>query len=85
MEQEQSLKLIDYLREGHKPYMNIDVVIKDIIAKGDKVAVQCMFHLDIKTGQTTLAVMGFFQFYEDRIVKIWPNIVIRDEQEKISN
>lgn len=63
------MKLIDYLREGYKPYTNIDVVINDTIAKGDKAAVRCMFHLDTKTGQTTLAVMGFFQLYKDRIEK----------------
>ena len=76
---------IEYVREGRKPFTKFDVVINDIIAEGEKLAVRCTYHLDTKTVQTTLAVMGFFQFQEGKIVKIWRNIVISDEQEKESS
>jgi predicted SnoaL-like aldol condensation-catalyzing enzyme len=78
-------ELIDYLRKARRLHTKFDVVISDIIAEGDKAAVRCTFHLDTNAVQTTLAVMGFFQFHAGKIVKIWRSIVIRDEQEKISS
>lgn len=76
---------IEYVREGRKPYTDIDVFIHDIVAEGEKVAVRCTYRHATKTVQTTFAVMGFFQFQEGKIVKIWRNIVISDEQEKKSS
>ena len=77
-------ELIDYLVNARRAHTKFDVVINDVVVEGDKAAVRCMFHLETKDVRTTLAVMGFFQFYEDKIVKIWRNIVIRDELEKPS-
>ena len=75
-------ELIDHLDKARRFHTKFDVVIRDVVAEGDKAAVRCMFHLETEAVQTTLAVMGFFQFYEGKIVKIWRNIVISNEQEK---
>ena len=75
---------IDYVREARKPYIRTDVVIDDIIAEGEKVAVRCTYHLETNTAQVTVSVMGFFQFHGSKIVKIWRTLVISSEQEKKS-
>ena len=75
-------EIIEYFRKARRLHTKFDVVISDLVAERDKAAVRCMFHLDTNAVQTTVAVMGFFQFHEGKIVKIWRNMVISDEQEK---
>jgi limonene-1,2-epoxide hydrolase len=75
-------ELIDHLSKARRSHTKFDVVINDIVAEGNKVAVRCMFKLEKETIRTKLAVMGFFQFQEGKIVKIWRNMVISDEKEK---
>jgi len=70
---------IEYVREARKPYTSTDVVVDDIIAEGDKVAVRCTYHLETKGDKATVSVMGFFQFSEGKIVKIWRNVVASSE------
>ena len=69
-------EFIEYVREGRKSYTSIEVVIDEIISEDDKVAVRCTYKLGTDVDQYTFSVMGFFQFYQDRIVKIWRNIVL---------
>jgi predicted ester cyclase len=66
---------IDYVVEARASYTETSVVIDDLIAEGDKVAARCRYHLTSDGGRSTFAVMGFFQFSEDRIVGIWRSIV----------
>ena len=75
-------EIISYLRKARRLHTKFGVVINDLVAEEDKAAVRCMFHLDTNAVQTTVAVMGFFQFHEGKIIKIWRNMVIIDEQEK---
>jgi limonene-1,2-epoxide hydrolase len=73
---------IKYVREARKPYTSIEVVIDEIISEDNSVAVRCTYNLGTKEDRSTFSVMGFFKFYEDRIVKIWRNIVLCSKQEK---
>ena len=73
-------EFIEYVREGRKPYASIEVVIDEIISEDDKVAVRCTYKLGTDVDQYTFSVMGFFQFYEDKIVKIWRNIVLSSKK-----
>jgi predicted SnoaL-like aldol condensation-catalyzing enzyme len=70
---------IEYVRETRKPYTTTDVVVDDIIAEGDRVATRCTYHLETKRDRVTVSVMGFFQFFEGKIVKIWRNVVVISE------
>ena len=72
---------IEYVREARKPFTTTDVVVDDIIAEGDRVATRCTYHLETKRDRVTVSVMGFFQFFEGKIVKIWRNVVAISEYE----
>jgi predicted SnoaL-like aldol condensation-catalyzing enzyme len=75
-------EFIEYVGEARKSFTSIDVVIDEMIAEGDKVAVRCTYYLDTEVIRSTFSVMGFFQFHELIIVKIWRVIVISNQQEK---
>ena len=66
---------VGYVIEAREPFTRTDVVIDDLIAEGDRVAVRCVYHLMADGARSALSVMGFFQFREGRIVGIWRNVV----------
>ena len=70
---------IEYVREGRKPYSNIDVVVDDVVTENNRVAVRCTYHLEKENDQFRLPVMGFFHLDRGKIVNIWRNIVISDD------
>ena len=43
------------------------MVIDDLVAEGDKVAVRCEYQLATDDGRSRSAVMGFFEF-RDRVL-----------------
>lgn len=67
--------LVGYVLEARERFTRTDVVIDDLIAEGDKVAVRCEYHLMAEGVPSTLSVMGFFQLREGRIVGIWRTLV----------
>lgn len=66
---------IEYVIEAREPYTETGVVIDDLVAEGDKVAVRCEYHLATDGDRSRYAVMGFFEFREGRITSMWRNIV----------
>ena len=72
---------IEYVREARKPYTYTEVVVEDVIAEGDKVAVRCTYHLETESDRFTIPVMGFFQFDDCKIVKIWRNMAASGDGE----
>lgn len=65
---------IDYVKDARKGLTHIDVIIHDVIAEVDRVAVRCTYHLETKRNQYALPVMGIFRFRQNKIVEIWRNI-----------
>ena len=61
--------------EAREPYTEASVVIDDPAADGDKVAVRCERQLATDDGRSRFAVIGFFEFREGKIIRIWRNIV----------
>lgn len=66
---------IEYVIEAREPYTETSVVIDELVADGDKVAVRCEYQLATDDGRSRFAVMGFFEFREGKIISIWRNIV----------
>ena len=58
---------IEYVFEAREPYTETAVVIDDLVAEGDKVAVRCEYQLATDDGRSRSAVMGFFEF-RDRVL-----------------
>ena len=72
---------IEYVREARKPFTYTEVVVEDVIAEGDKAAVRCTYHLETESDRFTIPVMGFFQFDDCKIVKIWRNMAASGDGE----
>ena len=68
-------EFIEYVIEARAAYTETGVVIGDLVAEGDKVAVRCEYHLATGGDRSRYAVMGFFEFHEGRIIAIRRNIV----------
>ena len=66
---------IAYLIEARERFTETTVVIDDVVAEGDKVAVRCEYHLATDGDRSRYAVMGFFEFGEGGIIGIWRIIV----------
>ena len=75
------IDFINYVREARKPFTNTNVVVEDLIAQGDKIAVRCTYHLETESDRYTVPVMGIFHFHKGKIVKIWRNLSTSDDGE----
>ena len=64
-----------YVIEALEPYIKREITIDSIFAEDDNVAVRCTYYFDTNEAQYVMKVMGFFEFSEGKIVKIWRNAV----------
>ena len=74
----------DYVKDARKDLTRIEVIIHDIIAEADRVAVRCTYNLEIDRNQYNLPVMGIFRFQDNRIVEIWRNIATSENTQASS-
>lgn len=71
----------NYVSEARKGFIKTKVIIEDIIAEGDRVAVRCTYHLETERDRYVVPVMGIFLFRNGKIAEIWRNIAASDDSE----
>lgn len=71
----------NYVSEARKGFIKTNVIIEDIIAERDRVAVRCTYHLETERKRYVIPVMGIFHFRNDKIAEIWRNTAASDDSE----
>ncbi|MGB7056000.1 MAG: nuclear transport factor 2 family protein [bacterium] len=71
----------NYVSEARKEFIKTKVIIEDIIAEGDSIAVRCTYHLETERKRYVIPVMGIFHFRSGKIAEIWRNTAASDDSE----